>query len=157
MLNYHWLPYLQSLKLKGCRYWQGLPPMGHLQYLSSLHLEGMDAVEKVGRQFYGAGHGTLFPSLQVLELSHLSKLTRWTGVEDIELFHLKLSICHCPSIKEVSSLLSSLMELNVEDCLNLRSLDFRSLASRQELKISNCPRMTEIVGYMSYIRLNEKN
>ncbi|XP_073012984.1 putative disease resistance RPP13-like protein 1 [Typha latifolia] len=86
--------YLKSLKLTDCRSWEGLPPLGHYDFLEVLELSEMHAVRKL--EF----HDSRFPSLRELAFDDLRNCEVWSTVEGVELFpRLRiLRISDCPQL-----------------------------------------------------------
>ncbi|XP_027169440.1 putative disease resistance protein RGA3 [Coffea eugenioides] len=86
-----WIGKLEKLvkyELLNCKNCKELPTLGHMPFLRSLHLEGLDGITSIGPSFYSgsAVHGDssnqrplkLFPALEHLILKNMSSLSEWT-------------------------------------------------------------------------------
>ncbi|PWA51219.1 NB-ARC domains-containing protein [Artemisia annua] len=113
---------LARVSIRGCKKCTSVPPLGQLQSLKELFIEGMDDVKVVGSEFFGTG--LAFPSLESLSFRNMLGWEVWStnsrsGVGD--------SVFPC------------LKELNIEGCPNLVEFSFEApLPSLRVLKISWC-------------------
>ncbi|CDP03426.1 unnamed protein product [Coffea canephora] len=76
---------LVKFELQNCKSCKELPTLGHMPFLRSLHLEGLDSITSIGPSFYGGMHSgsssqrppNLFPALQDLILENMQNLREW--------------------------------------------------------------------------------
>ncbi|KAG6505284.1 putative disease resistance protein RGA3 [Zingiber officinale] len=151
-----------------------LPPLGQLQFLSHLQVQGLDEIKRVGNEFYGHGSNAGFPSLKAL---HFEEMQQWSEWSEVKKSHFpcirELSIIRCPKLKGLPTL-SSLSSMNISSCSSLRHLPvnmtrlerlaiqhcenivvrpesygLQSLLSLEQLDIENCP------NFMSLAKLDE--
>ncbi|XP_074567026.1 putative disease resistance protein RGA3 [Curcuma longa] len=75
---------LVQVFLSGCRRCEFLPPLGQLPSLESVHLDELNSVQHIGREFC-AGDGNsgckAFPKLDTLSILRLPNWVKWDGVE----------------------------------------------------------------------------
>ncbi|XP_058078826.1 putative disease resistance protein RGA3 [Magnolia sinica] len=171
----HWicsslLPNLVEISLYNCRRCEQLPPLGQLQFLKVLKIDGMDAVKSIGNHFYGNDVVEAFPSLKELTIEDMPNLEEWSGFDGRQIFpHLhQLTVSGCPKLTMLPCLGSPkdliLMESNemllgtVANLTSLSSLwieDFQELellpdgllqnnACLSMLSISRCPKLKSL-------------
>ncbi|GKV41798.1 hypothetical protein SLEP1_g49290 [Rubroshorea leprosula] len=109
---------LSSMVLSNCKRCTLLPSLGILPLLKDLIIEGMEAIEAIGFEFYG-GHGS-FPSLAELVFKNMLNWKEWTSparsVGEFPCLH-KLVIDNCPQLLgQLPINLSSVKELDVRRC-----------------------------------------
>ncbi|XP_072964082.1 disease resistance protein RGA2-like isoform X2 [Typha angustifolia] len=114
-LKSDWLNRLQYVHLHDCRGWKLIPPFGQLPLLKSLKITRMNAVKRVGHEFYGSGMVTGFPSLQELCFADMPELVEWPRTENISLFPClrTLSITGCPKLSEFPPCLPTLVDIDI--------------------------------------------
>ncbi|EOY15576.1 Nbs-lrr resistance protein, putative [Theobroma cacao] len=164
------LPNITELVLVNCRRCEYLPVLGQLPFLKVLYLQGMNAVKNIGREFYGDGTGTLFPSLKELTLMDFPSLEFWWSSKKKEEFPslVKLTLSKCFRLQNVPCF-PSLQHLELRSCnemvlqsasdltsLNILVIDdfaeqlvplenlLKNNALLMSLKISSCPKLLSI-------------
>ncbi|CAA3014102.1 Hypothetical predicted protein [Olea europaea subsp. europaea] len=167
----HWfLPNLTEMVLINCRGCVQLPILGHLPFLRTLRMEGMDNIVHIGREFYGEDVIS-FPSLQELFMRDFPSLQEWFSLNDREIFRQlsKLVIRKCPKLvslplflslkhlemqscrsimlnrMEELTLLSTLIIERFDDLSSLPKKLFRNNRLLTSLKIKSCPEL-QLVG-----------
>ncbi|XP_074306826.1 putative disease resistance protein RGA3 [Silene latifolia] len=138
---------LTRLKLLNCNNCQNLPTLGHLPFLKTLFLSGLD-VEYIGNEFYGNLAGKVFQSLRKLVISSFPRLTTWMvpAIEVTVVFprleHLQVE--DCPVLKTIPAL----------HCESLTHLKLHKLSSIESLDIIKvCTGLTSLQMYgMSLLR-----
>ncbi|XP_017983153.1 PREDICTED: putative disease resistance RPP13-like protein 1 [Theobroma cacao] len=113
-----------SLRLSHCKYCFFLPPLGQLPSLKSLFIIGLDAVERVGVEFYRNSSSTIKPfrCLEVLWFERMLEWQEWLPSEqDAEGGHFpclrELHIRKCPKLSGMMpNYLPSLRKLMIIDC-----------------------------------------
>ncbi|GLT30464.1 hypothetical protein SLA2020_052630 [Shorea laevis] len=132
---------LSSMELSNCKRCTLLPSLGLLPVLKKLIIEGMEAIEAVGAEFYGGQY--CFRSLEELVFENMSNWKEWnspTGGESEFPCLCRLAIQNCPKLLgQLPSSLSSLKQLDVGRCnvMLLKSMgDLTSLANLTIQKIS---------------------
>ncbi|XP_022896185.1 putative disease resistance protein RGA3 [Olea europaea var. sylvestris] len=116
----HWvLPNLTEMVLINCRGCVQLPILGHLPFLRTLRMEGMDNIVHIGREFYGEDRKS-FPSLQELFMIDFPSLQTWDCLNDTEKSPLlsKLVIRKCPNLDSLP-LFRSLKHLEMQSCRSI--------------------------------------
>ncbi|PIM97373.1 hypothetical protein CDL12_30157 [Handroanthus impetiginosus] len=102
-LNCVTTPNLRELVLKNCKNCEQLPSLGQLQFLEVLSIQGLDALKRIGDEFYGEGCNNMqFPSLKQLTLKNCPSLEAWECPESsTNTFNCldSLSIIGCPRLK----------------------------------------------------------
>ncbi|RVW93670.1 putative disease resistance protein RGA3 [Vitis vinifera] len=137
---------LVSLQLSNCGNCSTLPPLGQLACLKRLEISDMKGVVGVGSEFYGnssSSHHPSFPSLQTLSFKKMYNWEKWLccgGVCGEFPCLQELSIRLCPKLTgELPMHLSSLQELNLEDCPQLLVPTLNVPAARElQLKRQTC-------------------
>ncbi|XP_027165941.1 putative disease resistance RPP13-like protein 1 [Coffea eugenioides] len=125
---------LVKFKLQNCKNCKELPTLGHMPFLRSLHLEGLDSITSIGPSFYGRSgvHSgstsqrplNLFPALEDLILENMQNLREWTEatVHDgtVVVFPVlhTVRITDCPQLATFPSHFPHLKELNIEKIQN---------------------------------------
>ncbi|GLT80254.1 hypothetical protein SLA2020_517050, partial [Shorea laevis] len=132
---------LSSLELSNCKRCTLLPSLGLLPILKKLIIEGMEAIEVVGPEFYGRHES--FQSLEELVFQNMLNWKKWTsptGSEGEFPCLCRLVIQNYPKLLgQLPSNLSSLKELDVSLCnaMLLKSVvDLTSLTNLRIVKIS---------------------
>ncbi|KAI3423365.1 uncharacterized protein J3R85_011101 [Psidium guajava] len=128
------------LRLHGCCKAEALPSLGQLPLLRELYIEGLNAIRKVGPEFYGVENP--FPSLSILEF------------KDMPLWEER-----SPRVgtEEVGVLIPHLEHLVIRDCPMLVGRLPSQLSSLKKLEISSCPRLDASPSIFSLPSLNELN
>ncbi|KAK9914081.1 hypothetical protein M0R45_037879 [Rubus argutus] len=112
------------VRLQGCNHCQFLPPFGQLSSLKTLHIQGMDAVESVGSEFYGEGN-LPFQALETLVFRYLENWKEWSPCQQ----DLGIGILSC------------LKMLSIADCPKLEGSLPEKLDSLENLSISGCEKL----------------
>uniref|UniRef100_A0A0D9W6K8 Uncharacterized protein n=1 Tax=Leersia perrieri TaxID=77586 RepID=A0A0D9W6K8_9ORYZ len=131
-------PYLKSLteiKLVNLAC-ECLPPLGQLPLLKNVELSGINAVTRVGEEFYG-DNGT-FASLEKLSFIHMHNL---------EIFH--------PSQREV--LFPNLQELTITQCPKLRGVHVKLPVVKKLIMLMNNEKLIESRGALEGFSHNLKS
>ncbi|KAK6928730.1 Rx, N-terminal [Dillenia turbinata] len=149
---------LVKLSLVDCKSCKSLPSLGQLPLLEEVKIERMLEIEAIGMELYGEAspHGRPFPSLKTLEFENMPKWVNWSlPVIITSLLHLKLGYCPelvvpelsvLPSlrelrfrgVKDISNGLhcpTSLTELYIDWCKNLRTLPDGIISSNSKLQV----------------------
>ncbi|KAG5539189.1 hypothetical protein RHGRI_019676 [Rhododendron griersonianum] len=111
-----------SLKFQNCKNCISLPHLGQLPSLENLHIQGMEAVENIGLEFYGLGCPNPFPALQILTLEDMPEWQDWShfGVEESAKAFIRLSelsIKRCPKLSgKLPENLPRLKKLEIKEC-----------------------------------------
>ncbi|XP_056165416.1 putative disease resistance RPP13-like protein 1 [Syzygium oleosum] len=132
------------LRLHGCRRAKALPSLGQLSSLKELYIEGLNAICKVGSEFYGTR--SPFMSLITLEFKDMTlweDWSHWVGTEEAGVLFPRLEhlvIRDCPMlIGRLPSQPSSLIELEISSCPRMDALpSITSLPSLKKLKFGGC-------------------
>ncbi|XP_039162989.1 putative disease resistance RPP13-like protein 1 [Eucalyptus grandis] len=135
---------IMCLHLHGCQRVKALPSLGQLSLLKELYIEGLNAICKVGSEFYGSG--SPFSSLLTLEFKDMPLWEYWShciGTKEVGVVFPRLEhlvIQDCPMlIGRLPSQLSSLVQLTINSCPRMEaSPSFNSLSSLSELKFKSC-------------------
>ncbi|KAJ0860315.1 putative leucine-rich repeat domain superfamily [Helianthus annuus] len=113
--------HLKHVSISGCKRCTSIPPLGQLPSLKELFIQGLNAVEVVGFELFGAGQA--FPSLEILSFRDMCGWKKWSGAVFPRL--QKLEIEYCRNLVEVTlEALPSLNDLSISKCESgvLRSL-----------------------------------
>ncbi|XP_056165415.1 putative disease resistance RPP13-like protein 1 [Syzygium oleosum] len=132
------------LRLHECRKAKTLPSLGQLSSLKELYIEGLNAICKVGSEFYGTR--SPFMSLITLEFKDMplwEDWSHWVGTEEVGVLFPRLEhlvIQDCPMlIGRLPSQLSSLIELEINSCPRMdASPSITSIPSLEKLKFVGC-------------------
>ena len=130
---------LVFLKLKDCKYFLCLPPLGLLSSLKTLEIRGLDGIVSIGAEFYGSNSSS-FVSLERLEFYKMKEWEEWecktTSFPRLQ----HLSVNECPKLKGLSEQLLHLKILAIHDCdkliISKNNMDTSSL---EFLRIDACP------------------
>ncbi|KAF7850962.1 hypothetical protein BT93_L4819 [Corymbia citriodora subsp. variegata] len=128
------------LCLQGCQSVKVLPLLGQLSSLKELYIKGLNAICKVGSEFYGTK--SPFPSLMTLEFKNMPLWEDWS---------------HCVGSEEIGVLFPCLEHLVIQDCPMLIGRLPSQLNSLRMLEINSCPRMDASSFIISLPSLNELN
>ncbi|XP_026378814.1 putative disease resistance protein RGA3 [Papaver somniferum] len=142
---------LVYIALVGCDNCERLPALGRLQSLRYLSMECMDAINKIGTEFYQSNGDASFPSLVELYLVHFENLEEWladqrststSSFSCLETFEIsgcsKLSTTPTtfPSLKNL------VFEIQLLDDHSLKSIPLKLLSGAnsvlQALLVSDC-------------------
>ncbi|XP_020673619.1 putative disease resistance protein RGA4 [Dendrobium catenatum] len=143
---------IEEIELSDCMEWETLPPFGQLPFLKSLRLSNMPKVKWLESKFNENDKYRAFPLLEVLYISGLEALEDWleAGItaEDGCLFPclIELNLYHCPKLKELPSLPSKLMRLEIYN-IGWTTLNFCSNSNPiplESLSIFRCPNITSL-------------
>ncbi|CAK8564612.1 unnamed protein product [Lathyrus sativus] len=144
------------LKISNCHDCLWLPPLGQLENLKELFIEGMPLVQTIGTEFYGSDSSSFqpFPSLEILHFEEMQEWDEWnlTGGTFIKFPSLKtLSLRKCPKliVGNIVDKFPSLTELELRECpllvqsMHLSDHVFQQLifplSSLQQLTIDGIP------------------
>ncbi|KAJ9186901.1 hypothetical protein P3X46_002421 [Hevea brasiliensis] len=122
-MNLNTLGDLTRLELFNCPRCESLPTVGESPALKVLHIQGMDSVLRISREFYGEGRRP-FSSLNELSLRDFPNFQSWESIDQMEAFTClnRLIIVNCPRLTNMQWF-SSLRYLEMRNCnpLMLRS------------------------------------
>ncbi|XP_058745131.1 putative disease resistance RPP13-like protein 1 [Vicia villosa] len=127
------------LKISNCDDCLWLPPLGQLENLKELFIEGMPSVQTIGTEFYGSDSSSFqpFPSLEILHFADMQEWDEWNliGGRSIKFTSLKtLSLSKCPKliVGNVVDKFPSLTEFELRECpLVVQSTPLSNHVSRQ--------------------------
>ncbi|MQL91813.1 hypothetical protein Taro_024445 [Colocasia esculenta] len=107
---------LVSLRISNCTGWESLPPLGRLPALKELCIEGLHSITSMDPMFPGAGGGEeqRFPCLEMIRLSDLPWLERWTLAKDDMPCLSKIQIGRCPRLANLPVSPPSAVQVTVE-------------------------------------------
>uniref|UniRef100_J3MGP6 NB-ARC domain-containing protein n=1 Tax=Oryza brachyantha TaxID=4533 RepID=J3MGP6_ORYBR len=120
---------LESLYLDDCSALEILPPLGLLPHLRNLHILNMNALRRIGSEFYGGNQVVGFPCLEGLSIKTMAELEDW-NIEDPNVFPslTSLTVEDCPKLSRIPSFLWSresrcwfpkLSKINIKYCPEL--------------------------------------
>ncbi|KAK2636960.1 hypothetical protein Ddye_031752 [Dipteronia dyeriana] len=140
---------LMFIGLSNCKNCKSLPPLGQLPSLKDLIIERMDAVRKVGPEFYGASWCSVrpFKSLETLKFKDMPVWEEWCSVSDGEFPYLhELCIENCPKLSDkMPESFGSLKSLEIRNCIELYLIP--RLPQIQNLVLIECDQaILETVG-----------
>ncbi|KAF7850964.1 hypothetical protein BT93_L4821 [Corymbia citriodora subsp. variegata] len=127
-----------SLCLHGCQRVKVLPLLGLLFSLKELYIKGLNAICRVGSEFYGTE--SPFPSLMTLEFEALPLWEDWS---------------HCVGFEEIGVLFPYLEHLRIQDCPKLIGRLPSQLSSLIKLEINSCSCMDAMPFIIRLPSLNE--
>ncbi|KAL3750419.1 hypothetical protein ACJRO7_011424 [Eucalyptus globulus] len=127
------------LRLHGCCRAKTLPSLGQLSSLKELYIEGLNAICRIGSEFYGTDESP-FPSLITLEFKELPLWEDWS---------------HCVGIEEIGALFPRLEHLLIQNCPVLIGKLPSQLGSLTKLEVKSCPHMDALPSVMSLPSLKE--
>ncbi|XP_027166500.1 putative disease resistance protein RGA3 [Coffea eugenioides] len=121
---------LVKFELQNCKNCKELPTLGHMPFLRSLYLKGLDSLTSIGPSFYG-GSGVhngnssqrplkLFPVLEHLILKDMQNLREWTEATVHDGTVVVFPVLHTVKINDCPQLATfpSLKELKVKKTQN---------------------------------------
>ncbi|ESR52179.1 hypothetical protein CICLE_v10030529mg [Citrus x clementina] len=152
--SYSNLVFLSLINCRNCTY---LPPLGQLPSLKNLIIEGMDAISRVGPEFYADSWLSIksFQSLEALKFKDLPVWEEWISPDVGEFPHLhELCIENCPKFsKEIPRSLVSLKTLEILNCRELSWIP--CLPQIQNLILEECGQviLESIVDLTSLVKL----
>jgi len=128
-------PRLKHLSLQQCPKLKGKLPLGQLQNLEEIILEGMKSLKTLDTGFYGSSSSRLFqpfPFLKTLSFTNMQEWEEWKliGGTSIEFPSLtRLLLCNCPKLKgSIPGNLPSLTSLSLKYCPNLKQMSPKQLS-----------------------------
>jgi Leucine-rich repeat (LRR) protein len=165
------------LKLSCCRKCTVLPPLGRLPLLRDLCIQGLDAVETVGHEFYGDCSSVKpFPSLKTLTFEDMQEWKSWSAVgvdgeaeeqfpslSELTLWNcpkllgrfpsclpscVKITIAKCPMLVDSDEKLPVLGELKLEECDEVKPKCMFHNSSLITLKLGSMSRLTYLKGQL---------
>ncbi|XP_057978576.1 putative disease resistance RPP13-like protein 1 isoform X2 [Malania oleifera] len=159
---------MRVVRLENCQNCALLPSLGKLPVLKELTIIGMNAVKKVGSEFYW-GQGSCsssscssmaaFQSLETLNFEGMGEWEVWEGNAVMPQLR-ELIVTRCPKLERelpINKNISPLLEVvSVEECGQLVvSFSEGSFPSLREIYISGCDKMviTEKVCFSSLVSL----
>ena len=101
-LGYGFLRGIAFVRLSNCKHCLHLPPLGQIGSLKALIIEGMDAVKRVGSEFWGPYRSsTLFKSLETLIFEGMPEWEEWVSSVTGGDFPCLRELCirRCPKLK----------------------------------------------------------
>ncbi|XP_010918012.1 disease resistance protein RGA2 [Elaeis guineensis] len=134
---------LVRIELMGLERCKCLPALGHLPFLERLHILNMNAVRRIGVEFYG--DGGIFPSLRGLTMWGLRDLEEWStettaagksmmAFPSLEYFTLG----KCPKLRVAPWVPPSVVDVSIEGDRLLSSASTRGLHKLRSLSIKGC-------------------
>ncbi|RHN65663.1 putative leucine-rich repeat domain, L domain-containing protein [Medicago truncatula] len=143
-------PRLKRLSLRQCPKLKGNLPLGQLQNLEEIILEGMKSLKTLDTGFYGSSSSRLFqpfPFLKTLSFTNMQEWEEWKliGGASIEFPSLtRLLLCNCPKLKgNIPGNLPSLTSLSLKYCPNLKQMSPNNFPSLVELELEDCSLLME--------------
>ncbi|KAG5539265.1 hypothetical protein RHGRI_019728 [Rhododendron griersonianum] len=112
-----------NLKFQNCEKCISLPPLGRLPLLTKLYIQGTQALQNIGLEFYGSGNSNPFPALEFLTFADMAEWKDWSPFE----------------VEEGSRAFSRLSELSIKRCPKLLGKLPNNLPSLRKLDIEDCP------------------
>ncbi|MQL81108.1 hypothetical protein Taro_013563 [Colocasia esculenta] len=143
---------LVHVKLINCSHCEVLPQLGQLPALMELYISGANMLRCIGKEFFYSNCSTYgrqaFTSLRKLEFNDMPSWEGWVEMEDdcLPCLH-ELILRHCPVLKALPRLPTSLREMEVENCdviILPHSLDH--ITSLCTLRISQMPKLKNLPG-----------
>ncbi|PWA88606.1 LRR and NB-ARC domains-containing disease resistance protein [Artemisia annua] len=141
---------LARVSIRGCKRCTSLPPLGQLQSLKELFIQGMGDIKVVGSEFFGTG--LAFPSLESLSFRYMSGWEVWStngrsGVGDsvfpcLKELDLKISWCGDGVLRSLVHLAPSVTKLEIKSISGLTNEVWRSvildLKAVKVLEVKRC-------------------
>ena len=131
------------LHLSKCENCLSFPPLGQLPNLKNLSVVRLNAVKKVGAEFYGnvSSSAKPFGSLETLTFEEMTEWEEWVPlrIQGVEFPCLqKLCIRKCPKlVRDLPRHLSSLRQLEISECRQL-GVTLPTVPSICEVKLHEC-------------------
>uniref|UniRef100_A0A2N9FP73 NB-ARC domain-containing protein n=1 Tax=Fagus sylvatica TaxID=28930 RepID=A0A2N9FP73_FAGSY len=121
----HWLgdfsfSNMVFLRLSNCKNCLDLPPLGQLSSLKVLIIEWMNAVKRVGPEFYGIDKP--FQSLETLTFDGMMEWEEWVSFEvngGEFPFLRELCIRRCPKLKNLPKIFPSIVKVEIFESMEL--------------------------------------
>ncbi|XVF18691.1 hypothetical protein REPUB_Repub11eG0044800 [Reevesia pubescens] len=139
---------ISSLKLINCKHCKSLPSIGKFPVLKDLSICGMNEIDKVGVELFGANQPNAFASLETLSFCDMPNWKEWDPCEGDELVSKfpslrELSISECPQLSgRLPTRLPSLRKLDICKCSRL-VVSISSFPLLCELKINGCEELVD--------------
>ncbi|KAJ4850418.1 hypothetical protein Tsubulata_049091, partial [Turnera subulata] len=139
-----------KMTIKDCKNCVTLPPVGQLQSLKHLSIEGFDSLKRVGEEFYGrrsaTTHGEPFPWLQVLKIKRMPVWGEWVSGNKGAFPRLqRLQLVDCPMLsKALPTHLPSLSKLDIHGCGLLFGCALPESTNIRKLELSNESRASRV-------------
>ncbi|MQM19547.1 hypothetical protein Taro_052552, partial [Colocasia esculenta] len=147
-------PRLVQLVLEGCANCSCLPALGQLPTLKQLTIAGASSVERIGPEFRfsngGEGRRGAFPSLEEMRVQHMTKWSKWVGVQNGDFPRLAwLEIEDCPALRgdlpfSSTCSLPMLKVLKIRDCPSLLGVFLQNLPNLGTAEFKQCEHLSDI-------------
>ncbi|KAH7516685.1 hypothetical protein FEM48_Zijuj10G0161300 [Ziziphus jujuba var. spinosa] len=142
------LSFLQPRQnLKDWRNCKNLPALGNLMLLNNLFLQGIHAVNCIGKDFYGKRRP--FEELRELAIIDFPNLEEWLspdGEESLFPSLEKLSVSKCPKLKLMPQIMSDIQQLELQDCTATFIHSFQNLTSLKVPEIEKVQDLSSFTG-----------
>ncbi|XP_057788016.1 putative disease resistance protein RGA3 isoform X2 [Salvia miltiorrhiza] len=140
------LPNLTMVELINCRRCENLPNFGHLPFLETLHLQGMNSITHITEAFYG-GVAEPFPSLKHLTVRDFPYLEEWSSISNGAPFPRleELVLDRCPNLT-VAPTFPSIRRLELHHCDAKIISSIETTAALSSLVINQLPNLERLPG-----------